>query len=359
MNELIRTKAIDARALAEVYAQDDGIISALSSKNRDQISKVIDPLFSVYSNTTGISVFEVGDKDGIVFYRGHNPGKNGDDKSGKATISSALSGNIIAGTETGSSGIAIRAFAPIKSNGKTIGTMQIGFSDQFFLSYQEIADAKVQVFNKEKLLYTTDTSAENTIGMAIDEFDSDIKNAVTTALNGEEVSLESSSELKVVYPILEPANSSVIGTFIVSYDISGIMQNLNMMLITNGLIILVIIIVTLITLNYFKKNISSPLTEVTEILNKMSVNDFTEYELKYVKQLESKDEVGQLYRAIAKLSDSVREIIKTLQASATNITEQSQDMNRMSESGARSLREINLGFDDFTKGIQHEGDSCN
>lgn len=69
----------------------------------------VDPAFKAYSDKSGIHLFEIGDVNGIVFYRAHNPEKKGDDKSGKDTIQKGLSGQAIVGAETGSSGIAIRA----------------------------------------------------------------------------------------------------------------------------------------------------------------------------------------------------------------------------------------------------------
>lgn len=133
LKELMEGKGDDALALAKAYAQDEIIIEALKNEDRELMAEHISPIFDAYSGDIGLSVFEIGDKTGTVFFRGHNPEKFGDDKYGKATIQSALNGNFISGGATGSSGIAIRAFAPIYgSEGELLGTMQVGFADVFF-----------------------------------------------------------------------------------------------------------------------------------------------------------------------------------------------------------------------------------
>ena len=115
-------------------------MEALGNGDREAMSTVIDPLFEANTSLTGLAVLEIGDQNGIVFYRGHNPGKFGDDKSGLPTISGTLAGNEYAGAETGSSGLAIRAFAPVITS--------------YSIHYTKLYEAGIKLsaaFNKEKI----------------------------------------------------------------------------------------------------------------------------------------------------------------------------------------------------------------
>jgi methyl-accepting chemotaxis protein len=173
LQELIHLKEEEAMGIADVFAHDERIISALKSKNQSAMAEVVDPVFEKFQENIGMAVFEIGDEDGIVFYRGHNPGKFGDDKMSKKTIQAALNDQHIAGTETGSSGIAIRAFVPIDGDSGIIGTMQIGFSGEFFEIYKSISEEALDLFDIEGLIYSTDDKKGISIEDADDKADNE------------------------------------------------------------------------------------------------------------------------------------------------------------------------------------------
>ena len=140
LSEIVMMKEEEAYGIANLYAKDEALINALKGNNMSAIVQMGDPIFASFSNDLGLAVFENGDASGKVFYRGHKPEKFGDDKSSKLSIQAALRGETTLGTETGSSGIVIRAFVPIKDNNKVIGTLQVGFSDSFFNVYKSVSD---------------------------------------------------------------------------------------------------------------------------------------------------------------------------------------------------------------------------
>ncbi|WP_346235174.1 cache domain-containing protein [Lysinibacillus telephonicus] len=121
----------DLLKVTELYAQNENIISSFESGKREQLLNSVEEVYSRLSKEHQLSVFEFGDSSGTVVLRGHNPDKYGDYKSDLQAIQYALDGKSAAGFEFGSSGLSVRAFTPIISNNKVIGTLQTGVDGQF------------------------------------------------------------------------------------------------------------------------------------------------------------------------------------------------------------------------------------
>ncbi|MCZ8155755.1 MAG: SpoIIE family protein phosphatase [Leptospira sp.] len=77
----------------------------------------------------GLSIFEIGDKNGVVQFRGHRPKDFGDKKIAQPIIQKALAGETFASLEDGHSGLGFRLAAPLFGR----GTLLIGqvVDDQF------------------------------------------------------------------------------------------------------------------------------------------------------------------------------------------------------------------------------------
>ncbi|MBP1156694.1 sensor histidine kinase regulating citrate/malate metabolism [Paenibacillus sp. PvR052] len=118
-------------SIAEASAAKPDLVTALQSESRERVAEIVLPLYGEIKAMNAINVFEIGDDQGTVLFRGHNPDKFGDDKSGTKAIQVASEGRSIGGLEFGSSGISVRAFVPIMSNDKVIGTLQVGADDSF------------------------------------------------------------------------------------------------------------------------------------------------------------------------------------------------------------------------------------
>lgn len=354
LTELINKKAEDAQGLASTYANDERIINAMKTKDRNKMELLVTPIFKELQSGLGLSVFEIGDQSGVVFFRGHNPEKYGDDKSNHETITGALNGQASHGTETGSSGIAIRAFVPIMDGNKVIGTLQTGFADDFFESYKRVSSLKVELFDTEKLLYTTDSSNNTIIGTEISQIDPQDINHLKLTFSGKEQDISQSKELHYYMPIYNPMRSEIIGAFKLTFDLSAINQMIQKTLIINGVLLVVILTIIIFILNTFNKNLSKPIREFTGIINQMANNDFTEKNIVNQFALKQKDETGQLGRAITALTLSIREVILSLVQTSTLLAEKAEALGENAEMGSASINDVNIGFAEFTTGIQEQ-----
>ncbi|MBN2796903.1 MAG: hypothetical protein JXR88_15945, partial [Clostridia bacterium] len=340
----------EVRAIAEVYAADSELIKALTASNRNELGEICDIAYKTFASELGMSVFEIGDNNGIVVYRAHNPEKFGDDKSTNPSIAKALLGETLVGTETGSSGIAIRAFAPVLNSGKVIGTMQIGVSDSFINTFAMISDDQLDLFDSEKRLYSTVDDTELLINGARDE--SDLKKA----LKGENFIVEDTKHIIEYIPITSPGGDEVIGVFRLDFDKAEINQGvLKTLIITVGLILFIIVLILLLLQN-IKKTITDPINEFTGIIEAMGDNDFSRKDLANVKSLKSKDETGKLARAISKLTESMHQMISLLKESSQSVEVNADGVKIASDRNLESISQINEGFEQFARGIQEQAE---
>ena len=159
----------DALLIAKRYLNNEELISLFKNKNRDKLDKKLEPIYNSLHKNEGITVFEFGKKNGVVFTRGHHPGKYGDDKSDNESIQRALKGQEVAGFEFGKSGLAVRAFVPIKDNGEVIGTLQVGYNlnQDMLKDIKKLIPGGIAFYQKDKLIQSSNENEQDQIGNEI------------------------------------------------------------------------------------------------------------------------------------------------------------------------------------------------
>ncbi|MFB5651237.1 SpoIIE family protein phosphatase [Leptospira wolffii] len=102
----------------------------------------------------GLSIFEIHDSKGKVFFRFHRPADYGDDKSGQKIVQEALQGRIASTLEIGHSGLGLRVTAPLRNG----GLMMVGqvVDDKFIQTITGSEDVHLAIYEKGKLISTSD-----------------------------------------------------------------------------------------------------------------------------------------------------------------------------------------------------------
>jgi len=354
LTAMIDIKAKDAKALALITANDKIFANAIVKNDRQIYSMMADDMYKTMSETLGVTVFEIGTKKGFVQYRAHNPEKFGDDKSDNASIQKALSGETVVGTETGSSGIAIRAFVPIVFSNQVQGTLTLGFGDAFFKDYSDINGAHIEIYSKEKLLSSTDEARVALIDQPFESLDSIEQQDINEALSGKIVTISHGDSLYRYSPIKEPNNQEIIGVSRIGIDVDDHQMAMITMFITNGIVLVILIALTLFIMFNFRRNLILPVSEITANVNKLSENDFTATAFKNEKILKNVDEIGQLARASKNLTDNISEVIINIKQTVEVLSLASNGMTQEAATGARTIDEINIGFSEFAQAIQEQ-----
>lgn len=89
---LLEEEKANVLAIAKEYSNNIQLIKSFKSRDYEKISKDITLIFKSLNADNGITIFELGDTEGIVYIRAHNLEKSGDDKSDNSSITKALQG---------------------------------------------------------------------------------------------------------------------------------------------------------------------------------------------------------------------------------------------------------------------------
>jgi len=355
LDNLIVEKVRVAEGLADAYADSNQLLNGILNKNQVQLQIFANPLFEKFSTVMGLSVFEIGDAKGTVLYRAHNPEKSGDDKSGNASIKSAIEGKKVSGIEMGSSGIAIRAFVPIMSTGNVVGTLQVGYNNDFLNNFNEVSVSNVEIYTASNLLFSTLESNQAQVGQELSTFDTTLQDNVKKTLSGESF-VDKTTEIYYYFkPIYDPLQTTVIGVFRVSYDMGAINNRVLKMFGINGVILGLLILFIIVLILYVIRSFVTPVKVLATEINRIANYDLSNTSLKNEKKmLSSKDEIGQISNSILMMKDNLTALISSIASDAEHVSSSSEELTSTSEQTTLSAEEVAKTIEEIANGATNQ-----
>lgn len=336
----------DLLKVTELYSQNGTIISSFESGEREQLLNSVEEVYSRLSREHQLSVFELGDSSGTVVLRGHNPDKYGDNKSDLLAIQYALDGKSVAGFEFGSSGLSVRAFTPIVSGNKVIGTIQTGVDSQFINDLSEkLQGITVSLYDMEGLVVQSSSESK---------LNTHLESSLLSKVNDGQVSTYKNQKfLESILPIYDPTGNKIIAAVGIQQDISILQQSKQeIFLLTIILIILTVIIVSVISF-FMSKRISKPVVQVANVMNELSKGNL---QLK-INESTNKDEIGQLTNATRIMQKNLHEAIVKVTKAATGINQKSDVLKELSNSIQIGSEQISSTMQELAYGNESEAQS--
>ena len=329
----------DLLKITEVYSQNERLIASFEKGNREELLKAVKEIYPRLEAEHQLSVFEFGDASGTVLLRGHNPEKYGDDKSDIQAIQSALKGESLAGFEFGSSGLSVRAFAPIISNNEVIGTLQTGIESQFL---QELGKMLQGVTISLYDLDGQTVQSSNEAKMNILLPPSQLKKVT----QGESVSYQNDRFAEALLPIFDPTNSEMIAVIGIEQDISFIQDSKEQIFYLTTVLIALTITIVLVISVFVSRRISKPISLIAQTMDELAKGNLTID----VKETNRKDEIGQLIRSTRMMKSNIHHAIAKVTQAATIVMEKSEELkessnefNTGSERISSTMQEISAG----------------
>jgi methyl-accepting chemotaxis protein len=209
------TKTEALQKLAVSYAAQESVSQSMLRKDRATATQAMAGIFNRLKAEQQLAVMELEDEQGKVFLRAHDPAKFGDDKSQSKPIQAALQGKASSGFEFGSSGIALRAFAPVQSGGKTIGILQLGLNDSFLGELQKLLGLDLVLFDQQgKLVKSISGDSTNASDL------SSRKDITEHVAAGNTFYEETNNKVYIYRAMMDPTNTQLIGFIQITRDIS-------------------------------------------------------------------------------------------------------------------------------------------
>ena len=141
-------------------------------------------------------------------------------------------------------------------------------------------------------------------------------------------------------------------------DSQEILKNVNQLMWTLLSAITVIIFIGLIMTFFTGKSIAKPIVQLTEIVHRQEKLDFTEVDRqKYAKIVRRKDEIGSMTQALMIMSDSVRELLVSVNDSATHVSATSEELTATSQQSATASEEIAQTVGEIANGATEQANN--
>lgn len=350
ISDRLNSTATDLLELTKFYAAQPEIIEGFKQGDRKKVEVLLQPSFERLQREHQLDVFELGNKDGSVFFRSHNPKKYGDDKSDKPVIQAALQGNELAGFEFGASGLGVRAFVPILDNNEVIGSLQTGLNENVIQELtQSMKGIRLTLSNKDGEILVA--SHEKYVGGKIDN-----SKILHNVLNGEEVSIEAEKSLEYYMPLFDPTNTEVIGVIQIVQDTSIIHQMNNEIFVYLIIAAIATLLIVMFIAMLLSKSFSSPIKEITNFMGELAKGNLKST----LKNNKRNDEIGQLSHSVVETQASMREMLQKISTLSSTVLLESTAMkdacleiNEGSHQIAVTMQEIAQGSEEQVSSSSH------
>ncbi|MGM7635247.1 methyl-accepting chemotaxis protein [Bacillus sp. Hm123] len=336
-------KANEALVVAKRYANDEEIISIFKQKNREKLNQKMIPVYKMLKEEKGLSIFEFGDEKGKVITRAHNLAEFGDDKSDSKDIATALSGEEVKGFSFGQSGLAVRAFVPVKDGNKVIGTFQVGFgfTDTMLNDIRHSIAGNISLYENDKLALTTVKEELSEMGQPIQ--DDSIANKV---LAGQEVKVMEEEHIHFYHPLYNPLGDQVQGMIQISQDVTPIREMEKNLFVETIIIILGTIVVAIVVSFYLANSITRPISNVVTRLQAVAKGDLSAENMVATSQ----DEVGALVHAINQTSDHLRHTLQNVSHAAGEVSSRSEELTQASDEVKEGSGQVAVTMEELARG---------
>lgn len=333
--------------LADTYAKNPTVVKAMQE---NEVSKLqpLQPMFTQLATEHQLTVFELGTTSGYVHYRAHRPENRGDDKSQMTAIQQTLQGEASSGLEFGTSGLAVRAFAPIQQGSNVIGTLQIGVDDSFLNDLSEMfPNVTVSLLTSGGMVARS--SEEALLNQSM------VKNVnFNRVLEGDLMRVDTSNSLQSFIPMYDPTGTQIIGAIHLTKDTSIIAKIFDMLLILVGSILVVTAIAAVIIATFYTKGLTKPITALVDRMDRLRNGDLT----MPTERTDRRDEIGQLTRRANDMQtqlqgslQSVSTASQAVMAKGDVLTHAAEDVQRGSAQIAETMDIVSQGAEKQTKAV--------
>jgi len=316
------------------------------SGEKKDVSLVLNPLYSLYNKTYGITNIQLNDPQLRLLYRVNNQNQNifGNDGSNRPLLKQALGlgyGRLASGFEISENGaLMLNSAGPVSSYETSFaGIIEIGrnIDNDYLDQIKEKIGVDFTVFKGNERIATTivDEEGNRAIGTTIEH-----PEILEQVLNQGgrwtgRLQIVGSNNIFGSYTALRDAEDNIIGmlfagTSALPYDAQQ-SQNRTIAL---GLLALAIIITAVVSV-LFANKIVGPLTDLSRVFSAVAEGDFTVTVKNY-----GRDEVGVMGRAVSQMVENLRGFVAQIGELAGKVDNLSKGVSETAEGISTSVQDV-------------------
>ncbi|MFB1050150.1 methyl-accepting chemotaxis protein [Paraliobacillus sp. JSM ZJ581] len=348
ISEQLNRTSENLLSITQSSAKNEEMLEAFANRDREQLIEIMAPIFTRLQAEHQLDIFELGDENGTVFLRGHNPDKFGDDKSDIPAIQVALDNEGVSGFEFGNSGLSVRAFVPLVYNNEVIGTLQTGLSGQVIQTITDtLKGVQLNIMNTDGEVLVTSNQAE--VGSILED-----QSILDQVVVGEEVSQESNTSMEYYMPLYDPTRSETIGLLEIKQDATDVL-NVNKEIIFYILEISLITIILVVVIAFFlSRGFSKPIQQTTHVMDQIAKGDLTNH----LQGQDRQDEFGQLARSVISTQAKLKDMLEKITNLSAVVKEQSALVKQSSDEIYDGSNQVASTMQELASGTDQQADAA-
>ncbi|MCG2712132.1 MAG: methyl-accepting chemotaxis protein [Candidatus Omnitrophica bacterium] len=291
-----------------------------------------------------IDALQVIDASGKVLVRVETPLDFGDSKADQEIFKRALQGDIGLGVDSGKRGYAIRAVAPLKSAGETVGVVMLGR----FLSDKFARELSIKTFSRIAFFYNNElTGSYFSEEEAAEEIKENFRNKLKQLVREKgiyacEINGESFKFNTFEYSVGK--DSAPINVIVgVSDEASQAAQNKMRTILF--ILLLVVAIIAALTAYFFAQSLTLPLVSLSKQVSQWK-GDLNQKII-----INSRDETSQVAEAFNQLMDTIKQIVVQVRVTAEEVTHSAESFSTSTQQVSTTTMDFSNTLQEINKGI--------
>lgn len=287
--------------------------------------------------------------DSTSFLRLHQPEKYGDSlKDFRFTVNEAnRTGQVVEGIEEGRGGYGLRVVAPIRHNGKIVGTVEYGgdLGEAFLRSLQEELGGEYSLYQLRSSQVAWDDFAGDGSGLLATTGLQDnwfVSEAQQQELRQGTPQLLLTNQEQLLLVPLRDFRGEVSGLIRVVRDRTEKAQYLRETQIMGYTIGIIATFILALSLSLIQGYFLRPLGQLVEVAHVIGKGDFSKPIV-----AQSQDEIGQLFGALAVMQEQVAQVVREVDTTSTSVLRSSQELSAITEQNAAAIEEIAATTNEF------------
>ncbi|WP_419780691.1 methyl-accepting chemotaxis protein [Maridesulfovibrio sp.] len=295
------------REKAELLSHEVELINAIGQGDSQELNKTLRKLMA----ETDSEFLTLTDAKGTVLGRAH-ANSSGDNIQSHGTVRKALRGEISSGIIKGKEiAFSLRSTAPVKSDGKIIGTISLGtsLSDEDFVDdVKRFSDLEVTVFNGDTREMTTIVkNGRRAVGTQMTN-----QEVITTVIDRGNTFLATNNILGIDYQTaywpIKGMDGSNIGMWFIGMPIETMVTAQRNIEISSLMVIAIILPIIMLCAWLYARSLAKPIIATTEYASIVAEGD-----LDRDLSVKTNDEVGVLAAALLSMVNTLKEKISEAQ----------------------------------------------
>ncbi|OAH98226.1 hypothetical protein A1353_21970 [Methylomonas methanica] len=345
-----------AEVLSVMVADMPNVQQAFAEADRQQLTELLDKPFEHLKKQYGVVQFQFHTPPATSFLRLHDLSKYGDDlsKIRKTVVEANQQEKSISGLEVGVSGLGMRSVAPVRFDGRHVGTLEFGlsFGQAFFDAFKQKhqVDIAMYLFESSSFKAFASTLPQN----LLDE------HQLKVALDGQIVKMrldQDGKKLAVMARQVSDYSGTPIGVVVIACDETHYVAMFNSARNTALLIALGILGIGILLSLSITSTIVKPIESTAASLMEIAKG---EGDLRVRLPAEGNNELARLSNAFnlfaAKIQHTVAQVqgsIVKLTKMAENLAESSADTRSAAENQSMETEQVATALNEMTASFQN------